>query len=200
MNPHIWTGLFKLGAGVYRWRDVALGFGSKPWLRKYLAQVTLYSLLKGSEKSLLLCLNKSTGELAQVDVPLDYDYAEEILRRAERVNAHVDAGTLPERIPFDDSVCPRCPFYALCLPSHIGRAPIAFLEDDEVEWLLEERAHHAEDALAYRKLDERVKAWAKARDEERMTVGRWLIVKRPFARGVRVDVSAIGAESPETSG
>src|SRR5437867_568445 len=73
--------------------------------------------------------------LAQVTVKLDYDYAESLLRRAERINAHVEAGTLPERIPFNEEVCPRCPFYALCLPDFEGKDPIAFLEDETVEFL-----------------------------------------------------------------
>jgi len=122
---------------------------------------------------------------------LDYEYAESLLQRAERINAHVESGTLPERIPFDEEVCPRCPFYHLCLPDHAGREPIAFLEDAMVVGLLEERATHEEGARAFNRADDRLKAWAKARPEERLTVGRWFLEKKQLVRGVRVDVKAL---------
>src|SRR5262245_8005025 len=146
MADHTWSSIFREGSRVYAWEEVEGAFLRKPWLRKYLGQVTLYSLLKSCELGILLCVNKGTGALAQVTVKLDYDYAESLLRRAERINAHVEAGTLPERIPFDEEVCPRCPFFALCLPDCQGKEPIAFLEDETVERLLEERATYEESA------------------------------------------------------
>ena len=155
--------------------------------------------MKSCERGLLLCLNKATGALAQVVVDLDYEYAEELLQRAERINRHVNNDTLPERMAFDETVCPRCPYYGVCLPDHVGREPIAFLADETVETLLEDRAVHERDARAFRKADERLKAWAKARPEDRLTVGRWLLVKRPFARGVRVEVKAVGEARREAS-
>jgi CRISPR/Cas system-associated exonuclease Cas4 (RecB family) len=193
MSPHIWDGIFRGGSRVYAWAEVAEAFGRKPWLRKYLAQVNLYALMKGCERGMLLCLNKGTGALAQVVVEIDYEYAESLLRRAERINAHVASGSLPERIAFDEEVCPRCPFYAVCLPEHVGREPIAFLDDRTVEGLLEERAANEEAARSFERADGRFKAWAKARPEERLSIGRWLVVKRKLARGVRVDVEAIEA-------
>ena len=191
MSDRIWSSLFRDGAKVYDWEQVKDGFTRKSWLRKYLAQITLYCLLKNCRRGLLLCLNKGTGALAQVVVDLDYDYAESLLRRAERINAHVAAGTLPERIPFDEGVCPRCPFYACCLPEQVGKEPIAFLEESTVEHLLEERVANEESARSFENADDRVKAWAKARDEERLAIGRWLVVKRKLARGVRVDIQAL---------
>src|SRR5437867_3531920 len=171
MSDHIWRSSFKDGSRVYEYEEVQEAFSRKSWLRKYLAQITLYCLLRNCERGILLCLNKGTGALAQVTVKLDYDYAESLLRRAERINAHVEAGTLPERIPFDEAVCPRCPFYALCLPDCQGKEPIAFLADEVVERLLEERAAHEEVARTFKDADERVKAWARARPEERLTIG-----------------------------
>jgi hypothetical protein len=198
MSPHIFDAVFRDGSRIYTWPEVSEAFSRKPWLRKYLAQVNLYCLMRNSEHGILPCLNKGTGGLAQVDVELDYDFADSLLRRAERINAHVAAGTLPERILFDEEVCPRCPFYAVCLPDHVGKEPIAFLEDATVEGLLEERAAHEQAARAFGHADDRFKAWAKARGEERLTVGRWLVTKKQLARGVRVDVRAL-AERPDVA-
>jgi len=52
--------------------------------------------------------------------------------------------------------------------------------------LLEERDQHQEGAAVFRKADERVKAWAKARDEERLTIGKWLLVKKLIRSRSRV--------------
>ncbi len=200
MSSHIWDGVFRGGSQVYAWPEVEEAFTRKPWLRKYLGQVTLYALLRGSERAMLLCLNKGKGALAQVNVELDYEYAESLLRRAERINAHVEAGTLPDRIPFDEEVCPHCPFYAACLPDHAGRDPLAFLEDAVVEGLLEERAEHEDGARVFNRADDRLKAWAKARPEERLTVGRWFLEKKKIARGVRVEVKALEDRAPAVAG
>ena len=155
MAPHIWSAIFRDGMTVYDWTEVKDQFNKKPWLRKYLAQINLYCLMRASERGVLLCLNKTSGALAQVVVEIDYDYAESLLDRAERINKHVAEGTLPERIPFDDQVCPRCSFYGRCLPEQQNSDPIVFLEDSTVEQLLDERAEHAERARVFKRADVR---------------------------------------------
>ena len=69
-----------------------------------------------------------------------------------------------------------------------------------VERLLEERATHEESARAFKGADERVKDWARARSEERLTIGRWLVVKKKLARGVRVDLQAVERSVPTQAG
>lgn len=190
MGAHIWDSCFRDGPRAYEWREVSDAFSAKPWMRKYLAQLVLYCLMRNAERSMLVCINKGTGALAQVNVLLDYDLGEFLLQRAERINAHVRAGTLPDRIPFDDEVCGRCPFYHVCLPDHVGRPPIAFLEEPEIVELLETRERHATAAADYDRADRRVKEWAKAQQSDRMAIGRFVVRRKAQRNGVRVEIQA----------
>jgi CRISPR/Cas system-associated exonuclease Cas4 (RecB family) len=135
MSPHIWDSIFKRGAAVYEWEEVAEGFQTKFWLRKYYAQLQIYMLCKNNDKAILLCKNKTTGALAQVDIGLNYDYAEQLLQRAEIINRFVEAGELPDRIPFNNEVCRRCEYNHLCCPDEIAMDPYQTISDDQVaEW------------------------------------------------------------------
>lgn len=178
MSPHIWDSIAFRGRDSYAWAEVCEAFTKKPWLRKYLGQITLYCLLRGTEAGILLCKNKATGALAQVNIDLDYAYGETLIQRAIQINQHVAAGTLPARIEFDDQVCPRCPFYATCLPDQIGKDPLVFLEDRTIEALLETRAELEEAGREFDQIDRRVKDWAKARPEGKISIGAWLVTKQ----------------------
>lgn len=194
MSPHIWGSIFP-ESGVFAWAQVAEGFGKKPWLRKCAAQVQLYGLMKNVDLGILVCIDKATGLLAQVNVPLDWDYAESLIQRAVRINEHVAAGTLPDRIPFHEETCPRCDFFHICLPDMVGRDPLIFLEDETVEEILHERSLVVAQAKEYDRLDKRAKDWAKARAEKKIQIGRFLVEKKPHGpNGTRVEVTEIMME------
>ena len=90
-------------------------FKKKPWTRSYMAQITIYMLFKNVDKGIFILKNKSTGELKQITVDLDYELGEACLKTAEEINEHIRNGTLPGRIP-DIQVCKKCPFRLSCLP------------------------------------------------------------------------------------
>jgi CRISPR/Cas system-associated exonuclease Cas4 (RecB family) len=191
MSPHIYDSIFKRGPGVYPWEEVREGFTKKPWLRKYSGQLTLYMLMTNTEAGLLLCLNKSTGMVSQVNLELDYEYGEELLRRAEQINEHVDSSTVPERIPYDDSVCPRCAYYHICLPEQVDHDPIQFISNDEVLQLLETRDGARDQHLDYDRADKRVKSWAKAQGVSRLCVGPFVLNCVQQSRGVKVTIRKV---------
>jgi CRISPR/Cas system-associated exonuclease Cas4 (RecB family) len=90
-------------------------FKKKPWTRVYMAQIVLYMLSKNIDKGIFILKNKSTGELKQLTVDLDYELGEAILKAAETINTHIANETLPDKIP-DREVCKKCPFKLVCLP------------------------------------------------------------------------------------
>jgi hypothetical protein len=51
-----------------------------------------------------------------IPAPVDYELGERCIKQAERVNEHVAAGTLPDRIVYDPSVCNLCDFDQICQP------------------------------------------------------------------------------------
>ena len=84
-------------------------------LRKYPAQIMSYLLLDEKETGLFILKNKTNGMIRPVQVFLDYQYMDGILKKVEIVNQHVAANTLPEHHE-DKTVCEDCNFAHICLP------------------------------------------------------------------------------------
>lgn len=91
-----------------------------PYMRRYPAQLTLYMIMDGKEVGLFLFKNKSTGEIKEIWMTLDYGFAETLIKKAELVNKHVAEGTLPEPIEYSEDLCAECAYSHICLPDRIG--------------------------------------------------------------------------------
>ena len=111
------------------------------WVRKYYAQLQTYLFLAGEDLGVFILFNKSTGWPVFIDCPLDYEYAEGLLKKAERVKAHVEAGTLPDRHLSGD--CKRCPFLAACAPDVDYGDGVLVLDNPELEQLVARRVELA---------------------------------------------------------
>ncbi len=179
MSPHIWDFVAKRGPKVYSWQEVEHAFKKRPWLRKYYGQIQIYLLCKECETGILLLKNKVTGAIAQINVPLDYEYAENLIQRAERINQHVEQETLPDRIEWSEDVCGRCPFSHICCPDTQGGPPIKFVEDNVAEERLKKRAEAEKAAKTFRDHDLWIKewVWTKYPDDEKVIVGSFMITK-----------------------
>lgn len=145
-------------------RELAIRTHDSPYIRGYYAQMQIYCLLKNQEKGILVFKNKQTGLVDQINVHLDLAFCEELVQKADRVNAHVKAGTLPDRIPFKQDVCGRCDFFLTCLPDEAARAGTALLDNPEmvekIRRMLElEKAHKEYEKLAKQVKDEAKQAF-----------------------------------------
>jgi hypothetical protein len=76
--------------------------------RKYPAQLQVYELLDGAAFGAWMLFEKASGDFFFWIHALDLDYAESLLRRAERVNAAVAAGEVPTPVRCD--FCRDCQF------------------------------------------------------------------------------------------
>jgi len=200
MSSHIWDSIAFRGPGVYEWDEVKAKFQSKPWLRKYQAQLSLYMLLKNIDRAVMICKNKGTGALMQINMGLDYEYAESMLQRADRINEHVAKGTLPERIPWDENVCAECPFVAICCPENVGSNPLAYVQDETAAKRLAERAAAEEASGMFKDAHEWLVewVWAKYPDAPLVQVGsEWTIKKSKSATGRRTTKITRGAAPVE---
>lgn len=146
------------------------------WVRKYYAQLQAYLFLDNADLGVFVIFNKLTGLVSFVECPLDYAYAESLLQKAERVKAHVAAGTLPDRNQTHE--CQRCPFVHLCLPDVQFGPGVEVLDSAELEALLKRRAELKAQRDEYEEVDEALK-YALPRKPE-LLVGEWAI------RGVEI--------------
>ena len=142
------------------------------YMRKYPAQLTLYLIMDNKEVGLFIFKNKSTGEMKEVWILLDYDYADEQIRKAEQVNTHVQAGTLPDPIDYDESVCGECDFAHVCLPERIGKE-VEISDNLELLDLVTRYNELKPKAKEYDEVNERINKLVEGR--EKILVGDWFI-------------------------
>lgn len=133
------------------------------WVRKYYAQLQVYMLLDNTDMGVFILMDKTSGQLNFIDCQLDYSFAEELLRRAERVRDHVKAGTLPERHVTGD--CQRCPFLHVCKPNVSYGDGVEFWDSAEMEAMLARRAELEVAAKEFAQLDKAIKEQAPKKPE-----------------------------------
>ena len=142
------------------------------YIRKYPAQMMIYLLLDNSERGVMLLKNKSSGQLKEIWVDLDYDLAEEMVQKAEAVNRHIEEGTVPNPIEYDEEICGQCPFVHICMPD-VFRHPIGISEDLELIEKLERWWELKPLAEEFRNLDADLSKAFEGVD--RMLIGDFLI-------------------------
>lgn len=147
----------------------------KSWHRQYPAQIMLYMLMDGCDMGILIFKNRQNGALKEIVVNLDFEYAENILKKLERVNEHVRLSTLPDRIS-DRGNCRMCDFRHICLPDEESEA-INLIDNKDLEVILERREEIRKEAKEYQNLNEKLKEVWKTLQPGEHLVGRKYSVK-----------------------
>ncbi len=169
------------------------------WIRKYYSQLQTYLYLDNAELGLFVLMDKSTGWFRFIECPLDYEHAEGLLRKAERVSAHVKAGTLPDRN--QSAECARCPFLHVCGPDIEFGKGVELFDNPEIEGMLQRREELAAARAEYEALDKAIKSSLPHKGE--LLVGDFaLIGKEQHRKGFEVkpssfwkwDIRRIGAK------
>ena len=141
------------------------------YMKKYPAQLTLYLIMGEKETGLFILKNKTNGLLKQIPLKLDFAYAETLIQKAERINAHIKAGTLPDRIPYEDNISGDCPFAHICLPDHKHEATL--LDDPELESKLDRRGELKSLKDEFEEIDKEIKNSLKEKSEA--IIGKWMV-------------------------
>jgi len=162
MSAHIWNSIFRDGARRYLWLEVADRFQTRPWLKKYHAQLTVYMFLKDNDQAVLLCKNKGSGAIAQVDIELDYTFAEALIQKAERINKAVEEEKPPDRIPFSNELCRDCAWNHLCCPDEVAQDPFVTITDKQLAEWCQAEYELVDSANARRRVRENLTAFCKA--------------------------------------
>ena len=165
-SPYVWGSLNTLDD---------MKRGRYPYLRRYPAQMMLYLLMDNKETGLFLFFNKLTGELKEIPCPLDYQLGEALIQKADSINSHVAAGTIPPCIEYDEMTCGECGFLHICLPEI--RRPELVMEDDPELGSDLKRWYELKPLKAeYEKLDKGIKE--KVNGREKLVVDDFLITSK----------------------
>ena len=149
----------------------------KRWLRRYPGQMMTYLYYCNQEEGLLVFKNKLSGRIRQINCVLDFAYTESLLKKAEAIESHLRAGTLPDRV--EESVLhDSCPFYHLCLPdSYVdGIFKLDPELESKVDRLQELKAQAKPITEELEELREMVKEASNG--QEKLIVGKWLITNK----------------------
>jgi hypothetical protein len=148
-------------------------------MQKYVRQLQAYLLANDMEYGFFL-LDDCMGHWKLIEVRLDYDLAESILKTCEKVVDHRDRGTLPDYIR-DVKICNRCwAFGRFCTPpmEYFG---IVAVDDGELEMKINRRSELKAAYDEYERLDKEIKSVLKNRGkqlESGIVIGEWLVTGR----------------------
>lgn len=147
------------------------------YVRGYPAQLQIYMYHFSKEKGFFALTNKLTGQTKFIEMPFDYEYAESLLQKAERIYKALDENTPPDSCD-DVNVCENCPLQHIC--GDVKRVPADVELDDELETLINRKQELAESKREYEKVDKEIKA--RVGDREKVITGSYLITRNKIER------------------
>lgn len=144
----------------------------KLWIQKYPTQLVLYMLMDNIEYGAFYIKRIPKFTPKQIWVQLDYTFAEDILKKIERVNKHVKEETLPDGINNPD-ICKYCGFLHICLPDMVGKE-VEVLDEISIEEAIKRCEELKPLVSEYNELE---KYWKKAVEgKENVIVGDYVVI------------------------
>jgi hypothetical protein len=146
------------------------------YYRKWYGQMQIYLLMFNYDKGLFILKRKQAKQLRVIEVELNYEYAEGLLKKAEIVNAALkknkpeggggstpvimEPGNPPDFLGIPRE-CKKCPFFTkVCNPPLDFGDTVMNLDDEELEEKLERREELDPARKEFAKLDKEVKGIA----------------------------------------
>lgn len=155
-------------------------FNNNWFYKRWLSQIQIYLYGAGTseEKGFLVIKNRVSGRLKIMDIFLDYDYVDGLLKKAQRINEHIKNGTLPDQIE-DISICSKCPFFHICLPEMVEKSFVEFIEDGTLEEKIKRWYDLKEARREYEKLDDEIKKIFEKKDK--IIIGNFFITGKEIS-------------------
>lgn len=145
----------------------------KAYIKGYPAQLQMYMYHFNKEMGFFALTNKLTGETKFIEMPFDYEYAEGLLQKAERIYKALEDGTPPDACE-DISYCENCSLAHLC--SDVRRVPTDIIIDEELDALIGRKMELQPLASEYKKVDSQIKKMVGERDK--VLTGQYLIQRK----------------------
>ena len=155
-------------------------FEKSPLHRKYIKQLQLY--LIGNEIEVGMFIISNFRQIKLIPVYLDYGLCEQITQQLESAWEFVQKKEYPEPIVYNPKICDWCPWEFLC-SKQITNKPAEFIQNKELEDLLNRRAELEPAAKAYKEIDEQIKAPFKKNGVLNAVIGtKWEIIGKKQQR------------------
>jgi len=142
------------------------------YVRMYPAQLFVYLLMANKERGLFILRNKITGQYKIIEVPLDYEYAEGLLKKIEDVNLCLAESREGEK-NIDEEICAECKFRHICLGKRDFGKGLQIIDNEELEADLNRMDLIKNIYQEYKALDEKVKKMVEGK--EKISVGGFFI-------------------------
>ena len=138
--------------------------------RMWPAQLQIYLHVLGEDVGVLLLKDKTRMALKDIWVKADPTYVAQLLDRARKVYAAIQARQPPERV--EGPQCRDCEYWLVCRPDiFYGQAQID--DSEELAALLDRRAQLQQAAAELRQVERRIKELLG--DRETVIAGNWLV-------------------------
>ena len=146
------------------------------YVRGYPAQLMVYCWKFEKEKGFFILTNKLTGELKIIEVPFDWDRADALLKKGERIYAALadkSGKTVPEACE-DMTVCENCQMRHLCTATKTRAA--ASIDDGELEEAIDRKNELAPAYRAYNEVNDEIKRIVG--DRENIVTGKYVVTSK----------------------
>lgn len=168
------------GLSPYEWERLNSAedfYNSKRhYVRGYPAQLMVYCWRFEKEKGFFILTNKLTGRIKTIEVPFDWNLADALLKKGERVYkalADQTGRTIPDTCD-NLSVCEECSMRHLCTAEHARIE--AEIDDGELENKIKRRMKLSPYKKEYELVDADIKALMCGRD--RVLAGQFLVERK----------------------
>lgn len=166
---------------------ISLTQAKQTWVRKYPGQLMTYMLFKEVDIGAWFFFEKASGDFLWWLIALDYDYAESLLKKAERCEKNVAKGFIPEIETKE--ICSMCDFAkTYCYPDKDYGPGFAFLSDKEAEERLERREALKAGRSEYNELDKLLKGHFRGQN---VVVGNFKIETKVHSKSTKVSIEKL---------
>lgn len=150
------------------------------YVRGYPAQLMIYCWKFEKEKGFFVLTNKLTGKIKTIEVPFDWERADALLKKGERIYTALNDST-EKLIPAacnDISVCDDCSLRHICTANHARIE--ADIDDGELEAIIDKMNELKAGYNAYKEADEELKRCLGGR--EKVIAGKYLVTSKVISK------------------
>ncbi len=149
----------------------------KPYIRQYPAQLLMYMYHFGKLYGFFALTNKLTGETRMIRMDFDWDMADELLKKAERIYKAIETNCLPDAVE-NIELCDGCKLSHIC---GLCRRASADIEcDDELNSLITRKYELKEYVNQYQEIDGKIKS--KIGERDKVITGDYLVQRKQIRK------------------